>query len=91
MPCHFTAYAANGSQPTYLILPSEHADHFVVSPEMITNYDRQLMEAILKRYTASPLAKRMAQAALEAGANSFASWLHKPKTHPPLPAWRSKP
>eukprot|EP00965_Chrysotila_dentata_P075317 2487353-Pleurochrysis_carterae.AAC.1 len=36
------------SAPTTLTLPAEAADHYVVSPEMLANVDRQLMESISK-------------------------------------------
>eukprot|EP00965_Chrysotila_dentata_P052436 1739551-Pleurochrysis_carterae.AAC.1 len=43
------ATAAGGStQPTTLTLPSDQADRFIVSPEMLANVDRQLMESILR-------------------------------------------
>eukprot|EP00965_Chrysotila_dentata_P044316 1473495-Pleurochrysis_carterae.AAC.2 len=39
---------AGASQPTTLSLPSESADHYVVSPELLANVDRQLMETTMK-------------------------------------------
>eukprot|EP00965_Chrysotila_dentata_P103160 3405979-Pleurochrysis_carterae.AAC.2 len=48
--------AVASSVPTSLTLPREASDHNVISPEMLANVDRQLMETILR--TAESVATR---------------------------------
>eukprot|EP00965_Chrysotila_dentata_P121474 4015969-Pleurochrysis_carterae.AAC.1 len=43
-----TFAASSATAPTSLTMPSESVDHYVVSPEWLSNVDRQLIETISK-------------------------------------------